>query len=191
MDLTKFKIYPFQYIPNFYNLRDFLEKIKNQVNFKEDKIIIGENNIERIERRKTSWLSNRKDLTFEYSGKIMNPEPIPELFNEIMNMIYKYFGIKYDGILVNYYEDGNVGMGYHSDPVNDKWDSNFIIFSLGDDRKLIFREKDNKEIKTEYHLKDGDLLYMFDNCQEKYEHSLRKKSDGEERISLVFKKRKL
>ena len=82
-------------------------------------------------------------------------------------------------------------MGYHSDPIDDKWDSNFIIFSLGDDRKFIFREKDNKEIKTEYHLKDGDLLYMFDNCQEKYEHSLRKKSDGKERISLVFKKRKL
>ena len=52
MDLTKFKIYPFQYIPNFYNLREFLEKIKNQVNFKQDKVIIGENNIERIEKGK-------------------------------------------------------------------------------------------------------------------------------------------
>ena len=41
-----------------------------------------------------------------------------------------------------------------------------------------------------YEFKDGDLIYMFDNCQEKFEHSVRKKKvDGGERISIVFKKR--
>ncbi len=189
--MEKFNLYPFQYFPRYYNKNGLFEELKKIITFQQDKIIIGEENKERIERRKTSWLSNNNNLTFEYSGKVMKPNNIPTVLYDLIDLIKKDFGILFDGILVNYYENGQVGMGYHSDPIDDKWDNNFVILSLGAERKLIFREKENKEHKKEFMFNNGDLIYMFGNCQEKYEHSVRKNKDNSDRISLVFKKNKI
>ena len=53
-----------------------------------------------------------------------------------------------------------------------------------------FRKKENKENKIRYNFEDGDLIYMYDNCQELFEHCLKKgkKNENDTRISLVFKK---
>ena len=81
-------------------------------------------------------------------------------------------------------------MGYHSDPIEDKWDNKFVVISLGDTRNFIFREKENKDNKITYEFKNGDLIYMFNDCQDRFEHSVRKnKNSDKERLSLVFKKR--
>jgi alkylated DNA repair dioxygenase AlkB len=185
-----FTTYPFQYFPQYYSRDNLLHSIKENITFKQDNIIIGrgEDKVERKEKRKTRWLSNDENLIFEYSGKIMKPDKIPNIIQEIMDMIYKDFGIKFDGVLVNYYENGQVGMGYHSDPIDNKWDNNFIVYSIGDERKIIFREKGNIDNKIEYLFANGDLIYMYDDCQDKYEHSIRKNKGDGERISLVFKK---
>ena len=185
---NKFNDYPFQYFPNYYLENNLIEEIKNSITFNQDKVLIGEENIERIELRKTCWLSDNEKLNFSYSGKTMKPKKIPELIKKIKNLIYKDFGINFDGILVNYYEDGQVGMGYHSDPVNTEWENQFIILSLGADRKFIFREKENKNNKIEYLFENGDLIYMYGDCQTKYEHSILKNKSNLERIRLVFKK---
>lgn len=190
MNTTKFNVYPFQYFPKYYSKKNFLQEIKNHCEFSQDNVLVGKDKVERLEKRKTCWLSNNDDLTFEYSSKVMKPNKIPAIFNELITNIYNNFGIKFDGILVNYYENGQVGMGYHSDPTDNKWDDNFIIYSLGENRKFIFREKENIVNKIEYNFNDGDLIYMYDDCQEKYEHSVRKNRDTGERISLVFKKLK-
>ena len=186
----KFTTYPFQYFPQYYTRNNLLHSIKENITFREDNIIIGrgEEKVESKEPRKTCWLSNDENLTFEYSGKIMKPDKIPNIVQEIIDMIYKDFGINFDGVLVNYYENGQVGMGYHSDPIDNKWDNNFIVYSVGDERKFIFREKGNTDNKIEYLFANGDLIYMYDDCQDRYEHSIRKNKREGERISLVFKK---
>ena len=190
MYTQKFNLYPFQYFPKYFNKINFLEEIKNNVTFTQENILVGKENVKILEKRKTCWLSDDENLTFEYSGKSMKPKKIPNILDELINKIYLDFGIKFDGILINYYENGNVGMGYHSDPIDEKWDNNFIIYSLGDNRKFIFREKNNIDNKVEYNFSDGDIIYMYDNCQDKYEHSVRKNKLSNERISLVFKKLK-
>jgi alkylated DNA repair dioxygenase AlkB len=183
----RFEDYPFQHFPEYYSENNLFEKVKNECNFTFDKVYIGEDKVERLEKRGTCWLSDIPDLEFEYSGKKMKPQKIPKTIEKIKNLIYKDFGINFDGILVNYYENGGVGMGYHSDPIEDKWDNNFIIYSLGDKRKLIFREKENKDVKINFDFKNGDLLYMYDDCQKIYEHSIRENKSDMPRISLVFK----
>ena len=185
----KFNSYPFQYFPKYYKKTDLLQEIKNSVDFNQYKIVVGKDKIECKERRKTCWLSNNNLLTFEYSGKIMKPDKIPLVLQNIIEMINIDFGIKFDGILVNYYENGKVGMGYHSDPIDNKWDNNFIVYSIGGERKFIFREKGNIDNKIDYIFGDGDLIFMYEDCQDKYEHSIRKNKDESERISLVFKKK--
>ena len=37
-------------------------------------------------------------------------------------------------------------MGYHSDPIEDKWSNDFMILSLGETREFIFRETTTKSI---------------------------------------------
>ena len=184
--------YPFKYIQNYLNEEEsklIFEELKN-VDYQEDIIYVGKDRIERKEKRKTIWLSNNPNLIFEYSGKTMKSNLVPYYLEKILEKLENDFSIKFDGILVNYYQDGNTNMGYHSDPI-ENWDNNFIVISLGQTRKFIFRDKNEKNKKVEYIFKNGDLIYMFDNCQEKFEHSVRKVKEEGERFSLVFKKSKI
>lgn len=184
---------PFEYYSNFlqnkgrYNLKN----LKDQITLNHDIIRVPQRGkmVKVVEQRGTSWLAD-DELTFEYSGKSMIPQKIPSLVSEIKQLVEKFIGVNFDGILVNYYPDGKSSMGYHSDPIEDKWDNKFVVLSFGDTRNFIFREKENKDSKISYEFKDGDLIYMFGDCQERYEHSVRKnKGSSEERLSLVFKKR--
>ena len=193
---SKFTIptdFPFQYFPNYFDSKGLMEKILNQITLQSDTILIGrgEVQVEVPERRQTAWLSDTETLTFEYSGKVMVPKPIPSFIKVLQLKLLEDFGVEFDGILINYYPDGNSSMGYHSDPIGEKWTNDFIILSLGATREFIFRNREVKEEKIRYEFKDGDMIYMTDDCQEKYEHSLKKcKQDNTPRISLVFKKSK-
>jgi|TARA_B110001469_G_C9548433_1_gene272155 alkylated DNA repair dioxygenase AlkB len=186
---------PFKYcndLINNFNIFNIIE-FKKVLDLTYDNIDILQNGkiTTIVEQRGTSWLSD-SDLTFEYSGKIMKPKKIPEIIKNLKLIIENKFNIVFDGILVNYYPNGNSSMGYHSDPVEDKWDTNFVVISFGDIRQFVFRKKDNKDIKYNYELNNGDLIYMFNNCQDKYEHSVRKnKKSNNERISFVFKKKSI
>lgn len=189
--------YPFKYYSNFLQNEnistiDLKSEILDNVELSRGNIEIGrgEEKVIRQERRGTAWLSNNPNLTFEYSGKIMKPQKIPECIENIRKIIIDKFHIDFDGILLNYYYDNNSSMGYHSDPIEDKWSNDFIVISLGETREFIFRKKENKENKIRYNFEDGDMIYMFDDCQDKYEHCLKKgkKNETDTRISLVFKK---
>lgn len=185
--------FPFQYFPNYFDSKGLMEKILNQITLQTDTILIGrgEVQVEVPERRHTAWLSNNESLTFEYSGKVMVPKAIPSFIKILQLKLLEDFGIEFDGILVNYYPDGNSSMGYHADPIGEKWTNDFIILSLGATREFIFRNQEVKEEKIRYEFKDGDMIYMTDDCQEKYEHCIKKcKQDNTPRISLVFKKSK-
>lgn len=186
--------YPFQHFPNYFNSKGLKEKILQQIPLQSDKILIGRGSetVEVEERRQTAWLSNNYNLTFEYSGKSMLPRKIPTFIESIRIQLLDDFGIDFDGILVNYYQNGDCSMGYHSDPLEDKWTTDFIILSIGASRDFIFRNQETRDLKIKFNFTDGDLIYMFDTCQNDYEHCVKKnKSDTQDRISLVFKKSKI
>ena len=65
-------------------------------------------------------------------------------------------------------------MGYHGDPIDNKWSNDFMVISIGVTREFIFREKVKKENKIRYNFENGDMIYMFKDCQENYEHCLKK-----------------
>ena len=46
----------------------------------------------------------------------MAPKPIPAFIKILQLKLLEDFGIEFDGILVNYYPDGNSSMGYHPFP---------------------------------------------------------------------------
>ena len=145
-----FSTYPFEYFPKYFDTKGIKEKIIKQLPLNTDKILIGRGAelVEVEERRKTLWLSNNSNLTFEYSGKVMSPRKIPSFLEVICLKLKEDFGIEFDGILINYYEKGDCSMGYHSDPVGNKWSNDFIVLSIGQSRYFIFRHKDRRDMKV-------------------------------------------
>ena len=166
----------------------YFKDILDEVPFKQNKILSGSEWV--LESRKTCWMSD-SDITLEYSDKSMVPIKLTKTVSKIRDILNSRFGFYYDSVLINYYPDGGAGMRYHSDPIENKWDTNFMIVSFGATRKLVFREIQNFDIKIYYDFNDGDCVNMFDDCQDLYQHSIRKdKHVNDPRISLVFKRRK-
>jgi len=146
------------------------------------------NSFECNELRATTWMSDNLNTTLEYSNKVMKPINLTPTILKIRETLYDKFNIYFDSVLVNYYPNGNVGMRYHSDPIEHKWDTNFIIMSFGGSRKLIFREIKDINTKYSFDMNNGDCIHMFNDCQDLYQHSVRKQKNSLPRISLVFKK---
>ena len=94
--------------------------------------------------------------------------------------------------LVNWYNDGNEYIGYHTDDETDLVQNKDIyIFSLYDryniPRKFKFQSKTTKKITT-LELEGGSLLIIPSAVQKTHKHSLPKmKNYPFQRISLTFR----
>ena len=177
-------MFPFKHYKNIID-ENLIDIVLGETNPTYDTFI--NNQFECQELRATKWMSD-KQMTLEYSDKVMTPSKLTPTISKIRDILHDKFNIYFDSVLLNYYPNGNVGMRYHSDPINNKWDKNFMIMSFGDTRKIIFREINNINTKYSFDMDNGDCIHMFDNCQDLYQHSVRKKKNGTPRISLVFKK---
>ena len=91
-----------------------------------------------------------------------------------------------DYALIQYYENGNAGIGWHSDS---EAQTTFVIgVSFGTIRKFYIRDIISKEITNKLLLVHGDVIYMKDGFQLKYEHSIPNESKVHDpRISLTFR----
>jgi len=59
------------------------------------------------ERRETCWVADKGVGGLAYSGKIMNPIPLPPCIDRIRCRIEELTGIRYDCALINLYPDGD------------------------------------------------------------------------------------
>ena len=80
-------------------------------------------------------------------------------------------------------------MGWHSDDEKELGKNPTIgSVTFGYPRRFLYREKNNHNNKFDIELKDGSLLLMKGDFQEKYQHSVPKtaKAVGE-RLNLTFR----
>ncbi|AFY56378.1 alkylated DNA repair protein [Rivularia sp. PCC 7116] len=139
---------------------------------------------ERIKARKTASFG----VAYDYSN-ITYPqvEMLPDLI-PICHKIAANVGFLPNNCLLNYYPDGNSTMGYHSDSAKElKLGTGVVIISLGCERYIYFRSKADKEIKFQYLLCPGKLLYMDKAVQDNWMHAIPKQNGAGERISLSFR----
>lgn len=168
--------------------KDLFDQLKNEIDFKQDSIVVG--NFKIKEERKTSWMSDLNH-SYKYGEKLMSSIPMTPNIKYIQNIIKEKYGKYYDSVLINYYENGNVGMRYHSDATYDEWDEDTVVLSFGSSRRLVFREILNYENKQYFEVSSGDMIFMKEGCQQKYQHRvLKDKSITSDRISLVYKRHK-
>lgn len=91
--------------------------------------------------------------------------------------------------LINYYLDGKSSMGFHSDQTDILVENTGVgIVSIGETRILRFRNSKDKTIIKDFELTSGSFIYMTNEVQDEWQHSIPKSDTENGRMSLTFRK---
>ena len=165
-------------------------KLLDQVEFQVDTIKTSSNQVV-PERRETAWEGDESVAPFLYSGKAMPRRPWSPIVRAVRDSLHDQTGVRYDGCLLNHYPDGESGMRYHVDPDQGTlWDFSTAVVSVGATRKFAFRDFMGTKPHV-FTLLQGDCTEMFDDCQTRFQHTVKTAETPNEeaaRASLVFKK---
>ncbi len=139
---------------------------------------------ERMTARKTASFGKAYNYSqIEYPYKQFLPE-----MNSIINLLKTKIGFEPNNCLINYYTDGKSKMGYHSDQTDIlEAGTGIAIVSIGETRTLKFRNIENPTIFLSYELTAGSLVYMTQEIQTLWQHSIPKSDTENGRISLTFR----
>ena len=128
--------------------------------------------------RLTAWYG--KNGTNEWTRELL----------EVKDRVESCCGIMFDGVLLNYYRDGNDSVAWHSDaPPSSGRRHAIASVTFGETRKFKVRHKHDKGFRQiEIPLTHGSFLLMGETMQDHYEHHVPKTSRiiGP-RINLTFR----
>jgi alkylated DNA repair dioxygenase AlkB len=134
-------------------------------------------------------------LAYRYAGGVKKAHPWTSDLVELKRQVEQATGKRFNFVLLNKYESGKEGIGYHADDMRDAIpDAEIASVTLGEERDFLLKPY-SEEAKTrglvdtkKIRLAHGSLLCMKDNTQEHYKHSLpaRPKQSGV-RINLTFR----
>ncbi len=164
----------------------YFEKLADNINWVNDEVVMfgkklvlsrkmafyGDNNVSyiysKIQRKALEWNSDLVEIKSKVELKSQDG---------------------FNSCLLNYYHDGNEGMGWHSDDEKELGINPVIAsLSLGTERKFLFKHK-LTHAKVEVVLKHGSLMLMRGSIQHHWLHSLPKsKKIQKPRINLTFRK---
>lgn len=186
---------PFQILPGF--CRHIQEVsvpvLASQVKFQVDSIRTSSDKVVQ-ERRQTAWEGDEGVEAFQYSGKSMPRADWSPAVMSVRKLLDKELNQYFDCCLLNLYPDGKSAMRYHIDPDQGLlWDYETVVVSVGASRRFAFRRIDasSNEKPHTFVVMHGDVTYMFGNCQEKFQHAVKKadmKTENCARASMVFKR---
>jgi alkylated DNA repair dioxygenase AlkB len=140
---------------------------------------------ERMAARKTASFGNAYNYSqISYPHQDFTPELI-----DINRKLKAVIGFEPNNCLINYYLDGKFKMGYHSDQIDIlEADTGIAIVSVGETRTLKFRNIVNSEEFLNFELTSGSLIYMTQEVQSSWQHSIPKSDTSNGRISLTFRR---
>ncbi len=139
----------------------------------------------RMKARKTASFGK----AYNYSQMSYAFQEFPSFLEEIRQNIKVELNFETNNCLINYYENGQSKMGYHSDQIDILAENTgIVIISLGETRLLKFRKIEDKSIFTEFELPSGSLFYMNQEIQTTWQHAIPKSNTKNPRMSLTFRK---
>lgn len=142
---------------------------------------------ERMHSRKTASFGE----PYNYSQISYPSAPFPARLAGILPFLEKELGFLPNNCLVNYYPDGEASMGFHFDALEPlEVGTGVAIVSLGDERPLSFRHREDKSVETSLLLTSGSLLYMPPQVQNEWLHGVLKQQNAKGRLSLTFRRLK-
>jgi alkylated DNA repair dioxygenase AlkB len=130
-----------------------------------------------------------ESIGYYYSGQLAKAKPLQPHLEKLMKIINDRFGTKYNGILINYYEDGNNYIGDHSDDETNLDKGGVISISYGAVRKFRIRDKLTKKIIMDIPTTSNSIIHMGGDFQKEFTHGIpvEKKVTGM-RYSFTFRK---
>lgn len=141
------------------------------------------------EPRLTSWVGDPAAV-YSYSGQARRPVAWFEPLSALRDQLSEFVGVQFNSVLVNCYQDGSHGVGWHSDNEPELGANPTIAsLSLGATRRFRVRHKTDKSIPARsFDLRAGNLLIMDGNSQRDWQHAVPKvKSAVGPRINLTFR----
>lgn len=130
-------------------------------------------------------------IPYNYSDIQYKQNKIPELFNDLINIVERSNGFVPNNCLINFYYDNKSKMGFHSDQIDILYkNSDIVIFSFGSSRFMRFKNKNDKSIIYDILLADNSYFSMSQEVQKEWLHSILpdKSNEVNERFSITFRK---
>jgi alkylated DNA repair dioxygenase AlkB len=139
----------------------------------------------RMRARKTACFGQ----AYAYSGISYPTVPMHPALAPIAERLATRIGHPFNNCLLNFYENGDATMGFHSDSEEEIAEGTGVaIVSVGAERTLTFRSRQDRTAEFAYPLPGGSLLYMPPGIQEEWRHGVPKQEGvGGGRISLTFR----
>jgi alkylated DNA repair dioxygenase AlkB len=139
------------------------------------------------EPRLSTWHSDGQ--SYRYSGSARTPQPWTPLLNDIREQCERQTDHTFNGVLVNFYRDGNDHLGWHSDDELVNGPEPLIAsISLGAERRFDMRHRDSGEVVSTS-LSHGSLLVMSGLSQKYWEHRIPKMPRiVDPRVNLTFRR---
>lgn len=154
---------------------NYLEILLREIPFVNDEQVMYGKHI--IAKRKITWYGSKKEYLW------------PTVLLEIKKKVEEVANVKYDSCLLNLYEDGNCGLGWHNDKESLSDDSSIASLSFGEERRFDFRYIGTKETVSIV-LEHGSLLIMQGVIQNYWEHHIPKsKFIIGPRVNITFRRK--
>ncbi|AYC33802.1 alpha-ketoglutarate-dependent dioxygenase AlkB [Pseudomonas cavernae] len=138
--------------------------------------------------RLLAWYGDA-EASYRYSGLLHRPLPWTPLLAEIRRRVEGECGQPLNGVLLNYYRDGQDSMGWHSDDEAELGPNPLVAsLSLGGSRRFDLRRTGQTRIEHSLELGHGSLLVMAGATQHHWQHQVAKTRKAcAPRLNLTFR----
>ena len=135
------------------------------------------------EPRLTAWWGP----AYQYANVSWPSRPLDGEVGVLTNRVMQLAGADYNGVLVNWYRDGQDSMGWHRDNEPEIDPKSIASLSLGATRTFKIRDRRTKQV-VNVDLGHGDLLVM-EHLQDVHEHSVPKRMKvNDPRMNFTFRR---
>lgn len=152
--------------------------------------LMGKNCI--MHRRVGFFVNNSNIEPYYFSNQVAKTMIMPQWMEEIMNKVNSRIGTEFNACLVNHYRNGDDSIGMHSDNTANLSNGIVASVSLGEPRRFIVKDRDNKTVFDE-ETRNNQLLVMDgEDFQKEFKHGIPvQKKVKNSRVSLTFRKHNL
>jgi alkylated DNA repair dioxygenase AlkB len=137
-----------------------------------------------------TYLTGVAGLSYRYSGRTMNPEPLTPLLQQLMHRMTEFCNVEFTTALLNLYRNGSDSMGWHRDNERSLGPNPTIAsISLGATRLFKLRHRASSHQPVSVPLPHGSALVMKGALQEHWYHCVPKQRGVQEpRVNITLRK---
>jgi alkylated DNA repair dioxygenase AlkB len=140
------------------------------------------------QHRSIGFFSNESE-GYRYSGQLAESQAMTPGLSELLEIINNMFQAKFNGILVNRYENGEDTIGAHSDDEKFLDPVGVVCISWGESRTFRIRNKQTKEIVKDIQTEPNKIIHMAGDFQKEFTHEIpMEKKKKNPRVSFTFRR---